>query len=160
MKELRELLKLDASQLEELRQYFSQSLPPQQMISPNRPLSIMVTLAGITMLVLSGFNPFGFRADVQFLCGFFGCTVLAGGVALLLFEVGYSTAPEVEVDELLAQTEYEQAFRVVVADQSVRGHIDEDSIQKGVDLLVAHGVSPDDALKNLCRVLCSFVEED
>ena len=118
------------------------------MVAPNRPASIMVTLVGITLLALSNFNPFGFQADVQRLCGFFGCTVIAGGVVLLFIKIGYPTHPPMNVDELLARTEYEQAFRLVVADQSVRRIIDENASQKGVDLLVAHGSSTDDALKN------------
>ena len=89
-----------------------------------------------------------------------GFVCLKGGILLLLITMeGHKIVPPTNTDSLLSHPKYEEAFRRVVAKKTSAGTYGEETIQHGVDYLVAHGVAPEDASANLRKVILSFEEE-
>lgn len=130
------------------------------MLSPNRFLSVLITLAGGAAFVVAAFELIPLQRDVYFFCLFFGLVFLAGGVTLLLIQFkGPTPVLPTPSENLLANPIYEDAFRRVVSDQSKKGKIAENSLQTGVDFLIANGISPEDAWNNLRTILKSYADE-
>ena len=126
---------------------------------PNRTVSVVITVIGAILFFGAAFDLFPLDRDSYFLCLFFGLMLLAGGMVLLMVQFEFSESLPPTVDDLLGKEEYEEAFKLVLKDQSTRGVVDESSLQRGVDYLVANGVAPEDALTNLQAVLTSYVNQ-
>ena len=130
-------------------------------IAPNRHLSVLITVVGTGLFFGAAMDLLPVSREVWAVCLFFGLTMLAGGVVLLLIEVPFPPPLKtLETEELLEQEQYEQAFRLVLAEQAKPRIDNESAVQRGVDFLVANGIAPDEATKNLHSILISFLDQN
>ena len=130
-------------------------------MAPNRPASVLITIVGSFLFFAAALDLLPLNRYVWFLCLFFGLIMLAGGVVLLLYELDLPNRAEPpDAESILTQTQYEEALKLVLSEQAKSGIDNESALQRGVDFLVAIGVSPKKAKENLHTVLSSFLEQD
>ena len=129
------------------------------MLRPNRTASILITLIGAIAFWGAALEIIPLQQNIYLFCLFFGLILFAGGITLLLYRVEDPTPVPLSAVELLEDPVYEEAFRMVLLDESKRGKIDEASLETGINYLVANGISPTDAQRNLSAILSSYVKD-